>query len=95
MMLHLICYYLYNLKNVQSTHGGVLLLTKLHSSMEAFQIFQTVQMIKIAQSVSNVLIATKYSRPKQESGTYSEPCPRKIQNFISTSAFCLELGIWN
>ena len=44
VMLYAIWYHLHNLKNVENTHGGVLLLVKLHS-MGVFHIFKIVQMI--------------------------------------------------
>ena len=52
VVLCAIWYHLHNLKNVKNTYGGVLLLVKLqatlkkHSSMGAFHIFKTAQMVR-------------------------------------------------
>ena len=58
VMLFAIWYHLYNVKNMKSTHRGVLLLIKLQASvysftksiipsMSAFQVFKIVQMVPV------------------------------------------------
>ena len=58
-----IWYHLYNLKNVKSTHGEVLIFVKLQAeaSMGVFYVFKLYKWYQIAQHITNVWQGPKYT----------------------------------
>ena len=90
-MIHFaIWYHLHNLKNVKSTHGGVLLLVKLQAKSVFFTFFKLYKWYRIAQNITFYLGKSRkksYMGNSSDKGYVESHC-RQLFLYIWTKVVC-------